>query len=612
MRTILGTICTIFLLSPLYAQQSIYVSASGNDAIGDGSISNPFRTVTVANTIAVNPSDRIIVSPGNYSTIDGEMFPIIVSDGVSILGSELGVTTIDGENVLTPIFVLTDSSFTTIFQDLRIIGDGNILEVFGNPADLQVINCTLIGGKRGINRDFAGSDSSLLVDNCNILDMSEYGILWKLIGAAPGVHSLAIRDSIIQGKNLSMNGIQIDGGGFASFALDITNNSVQGFDNGLLISHATSSSDILFTGNIERNSLFKNDSNGIDVDLSASAPGPTSISFDVLFKYNLLEKNDRDGGNFSFTADGVSTAVTCTSTFIGNTFQDNDKSGLHFDESERNSGICTVIPDLGGGANNSPGGNTFVSNDNDYLTATEFDLRVDSNENISAKYNWWSITNTSDLLSLTGFDFDGFFEQHILHSPDNPVAGTVDYSDYLIGDIEFKVSPQRVIGNGKETGTMVALNNSVLIPYSGIEPASLNIEDIAILDLQVSSDSSTIFFTVPSVSLTGAGIRDITLEYPAGQEGTSTLSVVANSNEGRLECFIATAAFGTSSSLDLDILREWRDDVLLQSPNGRQLVNLYYQVSPFVAQAIEHHPNAKRFVRDLLRPLISIISNNAG
>jgi len=65
-------------------------------------------------------------------------------------------------------------------------------------------------------------------------------------------------------------------------------------------------------------------------------------------------------------------------------------------------------------------------------------------------------------------------------------------------------------------------------------------------------------------------------------------------------CFIATAAYGTSTAKQLDVLREFRDDVLLKSTVGSRLVDLYYQVSPPIADFISEHSVVRTLVRELL------------
>ncbi len=65
-------------------------------------------------------------------------------------------------------------------------------------------------------------------------------------------------------------------------------------------------------------------------------------------------------------------------------------------------------------------------------------------------------------------------------------------------------------------------------------------------------------------------------------------------------CFIATAAYGTSTAEEIDTLRAFRDEVLLQNSLGSQLVNLYYEVSPPVADFISEHDVLRTLVRELL------------
>ena len=65
-------------------------------------------------------------------------------------------------------------------------------------------------------------------------------------------------------------------------------------------------------------------------------------------------------------------------------------------------------------------------------------------------------------------------------------------------------------------------------------------------------------------------------------------------------CFIATAAYGTSTAEEIDTLRAFRDEVMLENSLGSQLVNLYYEVSPPVADFISEHDVLRTLVRELL------------
>jgi len=73
-------------------------------------------------------------------------------------------------------------------------------------------------------------------------------------------------------------------------------------------------------------------------------------------------------------------------------------------------------------------------------------------------------------------------------------------------------------------------------------------------------------------------------------------------------CFIATAAYGTPSAEQIDVLREFRDMVLLESTAGSQFVALYYQLSPPVAEFIAGNELLRTMVRELLvDPIVWVV-----
>jgi hypothetical protein len=75
-----------------------YVSGSGDDAAGDGSESNPWRTITHAVSQAAGGAPTIMVGAGTYDVDAGEDFPIRIDEddamGITISGSGSGSATI--------------------------------------------------------------------------------------------------------------------------------------------------------------------------------------------------------------------------------------------------------------------------------------------------------------------------------------------------------------------------------------------------------------------------------------------------------------------------------------------------------------------------------------
>ncbi len=92
------------------------------------------------------------------------------------------------------------------------------------------------------------------------------------------------------------------------------------------------------------------------------------------------------------------------------------------------------------------------------------------------------------------------------------------------------------------------------------------------------------------------------IEGPTLQFTTSTLPPSGGG------CFIATAAYGTPTAKQIDVLREFRDVVLLKSTVGSQFVALYYRFSPPVADFIAGHELLQTLVRELLvDPIVRIV-----
>jgi hypothetical protein len=64
-----------------------------------------------------------------------------------------------------------------------------------------------------------------------------------------------------------------------------------------------------------------------------------------------------------------------------------------------------------------------------------------------------------------------------------------------------------------------------------------------------------------------------------------------------LPCFIATAVYGTETAEEINVLREFRDIVLLPGKLGAGFVWIYYEVSPPIAEVISRY----EFLRAVLR-----------
>lgn len=198
------------------------VSASlGNDGTADGSSGYPFKTITAA--LATMSSGTVCVAPGTYDTTLGEVFPITLPAGVSLIGDETnkgqgttptkiigganltvggtcgtyGTTIYAGANSVIAGFELTNgnvasAAFTLVMRNNSITLRNNSIVnnqthsiYVCNGSTNHIITGNTISNNTGLGLGFIGGGVGSKVEN-NIITNNVYGIEYDTAGGDLG------------------------------------------------------------------------------------------------------------------------------------------------------------------------------------------------------------------------------------------------------------------------------------------------------------------------------------------------------------------------------------------------------------------------------------------
>jgi len=145
---------------------------------------------------------------------------------------------------------------------------------------------------------------------------------------------------------------------------------------------------------------------------------------------------------------------------------------------------------------------------------------------------------------------------------------------------------------------------SVTVPGEG----TFTYDDGTVVNLSATPDSGYDFVNWTPVSYVASSTAaNTTITMNRDYSITANFAPSGGGGTGG-GCFIATAAYGTPTAKQLDVLRAFRDDVLLKSAVGSRLVDFYYKVSPPIANFISEHNFVRTLVRELLvDPIVRVL-----
>jgi len=184
----------------------------------------------------------------------------------------------------------------------------------------------------------------------------------------------------------------------------------------------------------------------------------------------------------------------------------------------------------------------------------------------------------------------------------------VDYEGWhvavLSGQFAFSTTPEFFIKMiytpgadvkpGKREPRLLGVYSSYLHAVEGGEPEDADQDQFSLPDVEID-------FELPGVDI-DIGEDKITITIEGDEDGGTQIEIE------RPQCCIAEAAYGSQTAEELDVLRDFRDDVLAHTTAGRELVEMYYDVSPPVAGFISRHEIWRTLVREVVvGPVVAVI-----
>lgn len=310
-RIAVSAFLALILLCEFARADNYYVNAStGSNSSGNGTQSTPWKTITYALNQISGSGHTLNVAAGTYNAALGETFPIMMNNGVSLVGAGMGVSIIDAGATSSVIRCISIVDASTKVEGFTIKGGSSSL---GGGFYLSAGSALMIMNNKITGNSGAGiyaENSSPLIKGNQITD-NIYSVGVNVTGSTSAPR---IVNNVIA-KNST--GIGCSGSSHAR----IINNTISEGSYGINISSAQP--DSIFSNIIALNSGY-----GVYETGATSDPGKVWYN---LFHANTSGLYHDEGTTDYYTASSLNSSVSeCKSNIEGDPlFVDRSNGNYH-------------------------------------------------------------------------------------------------------------------------------------------------------------------------------------------------------------------------------------------------------------------------------------------